>query len=640
MESLTGKSAVASVEVANILLQAVQQFTSLVDASVFFAIEAENGGKYIYTKGHLKEQYDRGDLKPASSDVPLFEGSSPSKSSDVSDHAPQPKSRDLRSKIGALRDQRDPPHNSPRCSSRASHEGGNKRKSPQENSPVNKRPKRKSIETEARKAIETEVRKTDVGVGSGSPSLRACRELCIKNLPMLSCDTNIKTDMKEAYRRFNVSNVDLVGQAEDRYAIVQFRNPADALRAYKATSLLHERSQRYSIVDVSFYRKLSDQARRTLAIWNSLSCEKDVLYEQFGNYGNIIEVSVGLRSFGSRYDATVEYANIGSAEKALRKFKDHYPSSPIKLAYAKAKPTNCVWIGNLAPSVTETDIETFCRHFGRVTDVFVNRPPNHALIYFDSEEEAVLAERALRGTTVLGDNWLEVDFAGREFQNDFLDAKDADAESLPDAKEEDDALSEISGENLPPMEGGVTENGGVDAKEGNAGTLHSRTSALEERFIDRIDLELDPNETLSEEVESELTGKPRNEAGANGVDRKKTNRKSSKAKKPVHYGTGLTSTPSTTGLEPIEGVATASSETDVLKKHNLFVGNLDKSISGDHLRKHFEHFGHIEDIEVKYRGGDTAFAFIQFLSRDALVEAVDKMQGKSIGTNEIILCED
>lgn len=68
----------------------------------------------------------------------------------------------------------------------------------------------------------------------------------------------------------------------------------------------------------------------------------------------------------------------------------------------------------------------------------------------------------------------------------------------------------------------------------------------------------------------------------------------------------------------------------------LFIGNLEKDINSADLRKHFECFGEIIDIDIK-KQGVTAYAFCQYSDIISVVKAMRKMDGEHLGNNRIKL---
>jgi RNA recognition motif-containing protein len=68
----------------------------------------------------------------------------------------------------------------------------------------------------------------------------------------------------------------------------------------------------------------------------------------------------------------------------------------------------------------------------------------------------------------------------------------------------------------------------------------------------------------------------------------------------------------------------------------LFIGNLEKEITASELRKHFDCFGEIIEIDIK-KQGTSAYAFCQYSDIVSVVKAMRKMDGEHLGNNRIKL---
>ncbi|XP_021700433.1 protein split ends isoform X4 [Aedes aegypti] len=68
----------------------------------------------------------------------------------------------------------------------------------------------------------------------------------------------------------------------------------------------------------------------------------------------------------------------------------------------------------------------------------------------------------------------------------------------------------------------------------------------------------------------------------------------------------------------------------------LFIGNLEKDITASELRKHFDCFGEIIEIDIK-KQGVSAYAFCQYSDIISVVKAMRKMDGEHLGSNRIKL---
>ncbi|KAJ6633613.1 Protein split ends, partial [Pseudolycoriella hygida] len=68
----------------------------------------------------------------------------------------------------------------------------------------------------------------------------------------------------------------------------------------------------------------------------------------------------------------------------------------------------------------------------------------------------------------------------------------------------------------------------------------------------------------------------------------------------------------------------------------LFIGNLEKDITASELRRHFDCFGEIIEIDIKKQGVN-AYAFCQYSDIISVVKAMRKMDGEHLGSNRIKL---
>lgn len=69
----------------------------------------------------------------------------------------------------------------------------------------------------------------------------------------------------------------------------------------------------------------------------------------------------------------------------------------------------------------------------------------------------------------------------------------------------------------------------------------------------------------------------------------------------------------------------------------LFIGNLEKDITTSELRKHFDQFGDIIEIDIKKQGSASSYAFIQYADIASVVKAMRKLDGENLGANRIKL---
>lgn len=69
----------------------------------------------------------------------------------------------------------------------------------------------------------------------------------------------------------------------------------------------------------------------------------------------------------------------------------------------------------------------------------------------------------------------------------------------------------------------------------------------------------------------------------------------------------------------------------------LFVGNLEKDVTGTELRKQFEQFGDIIEVDIKKQGAVSSYAFLQYADIGSVVKAIRTMDGEHLGNNRVKL---
>ena len=91
------------------------------------------------------------------------------------------------------------------------------------------------------------------------------------------------------------------------------------------------------------------------------------------------------------------------------------------------------------------------------------------------------------------------------------------------------------------------------------------------------------------------------------------------------------------GKSSVSLAALADEEDDPKATRTLFVGNLESSISRQDVRREFEQFGVVEDVDIKrpIRGQGSTYAFVKFIDLDVATKAKVAMQGSFFGRNRV-----
>lgn len=124
------------------------------------------------------------------------------------------------------------------------------------------------------------------------------------------------------------------------------------------------------------------RATRTLYVGNiSKEIVTRNLHDKFSDCGEILEIDIKKNT----QFALIQFNSVSAVCKAIRSF-DGEPfqgAGRLKLAFAIATPTKCVWCHGLNEAVNEKVLAAEFGRFGQVNDVLVNNAKGTALIYFD-----------------------------------------------------------------------------------------------------------------------------------------------------------------------------------------------------------------------------------------------------------------
>nr|KYP65989.1 Nucleolysin TIAR [Cajanus cajan] len=86
------------------------------------------------------------------------------------------------------------------------------------------------------------------------------------------------------------------------------------------------------------------------------------------------------------------------------------PTKPTRESDDSSIPSNNLWVGNLAPDVTDSDLMELFAKYGALDSVTSYSSRSYAFIFFKRVEDAKAAKNALQGTTLRGSS-LKIEFA-------------------------------------------------------------------------------------------------------------------------------------------------------------------------------------------------------------------------------------
>ncbi len=114
------------------------------------------------------------------------------------------------------------------------------------------------------------------------------------------------------------------------------------------------------------------------------------LHDKFSIFGEILEIDVKKCGY-----AIVQFVDIVSVCKAIRSCTckavrgcegctiSTSAGVRLKLAFAKASPTKCVWCEGVGDPIKEKDIHAEFGRYGKIQDIIIDRSKGQALVWFD-----------------------------------------------------------------------------------------------------------------------------------------------------------------------------------------------------------------------------------------------------------------
>ena len=120
---------------------------------------------------------------------------------------------------------------------------------------------------------------------------------------------------------------------------------------------------------------------------NTGSQNKEV-QEKFSPYGEILDIDIKP----TKNYACVQYADVTSVCAAIRACDGHVlgdsSARVMKLGFARATPTKCVWVSGVAADAKERDLYAEFGKYGKVQDIIIHNVLGLSLIWFDQVSQA------------------------------------------------------------------------------------------------------------------------------------------------------------------------------------------------------------------------------------------------------------
>ncbi len=135
------------------------------------------------------------------------------------------------------------------------------------------------------------------------------------------------------------------------------------------------------------------KATRTLFVGGlSRDATQSAVSDKFDRFGEILDVdikkTVPMSVSGERY-ANVQFTDIASVCRAILSLDGSdvaglgLGGQRLKLGFARAVPTKCVWCSGVAETVKEKDIAHEFGRYGKIQDILILRSKAQALVWFD-----------------------------------------------------------------------------------------------------------------------------------------------------------------------------------------------------------------------------------------------------------------
>uniref|UniRef100_A0A915ILT6 RRM domain-containing protein n=1 Tax=Romanomermis culicivorax TaxID=13658 RepID=A0A915ILT6_ROMCU len=278
--------------------------------------------------------------------------------------------------------------------------------------------------------------------GSNSSSSNRHSAILVRNLPLRSTDSSLKDGLFFTYKKHGkVVSVKVVGEGNDRYAIVTFRKyygNSDIQKAIDATNNImffgskidvEQAPANFLDVDDNERKPLEkdiDQfhprSSRTLYVGNLENrATPDQLRHFFERFGDVVDVDIKNRDSPAPF-AFVQFTDILSVVKAIHAMEQdgYIGNNKVKVGFGKPLPSPMVWMCELPDHVSSEYLSRKMNFYGAITDILIDKVLHQSLITYDCIESAQAAVQDMKGRTVCNRK-VQIDFCSRELHDLFVD---------------------------------------------------------------------------------------------------------------------------------------------------------------------------------------------------------------------------
>ncbi|XP_028393826.1 msx2-interacting protein-like isoform X2 [Dendronephthya gigantea] len=271
--------------------------------------------------------------------------------------------------------------------------------------------------------------------------------LQIRNLSARSNDTTIRGGLYHEFKKHgDVGQIKVFGRDSNRYAIVYFRRPDDLVKAMESCQRkmflgfemdisLYEGDEQE---ERSFhrYKRRGDNggpgfnsaddvyqfnATRTIFVGNiERNTNSTELKRMFERYGEIVDIDIKKQGTNAAY-AFIQYLDITHAVEAKKQMNRTLAGrNRLKIGFGKGMPTSTVWVGGLAPNVTEDMLDRHFTRYGRIKGLGLDRKRGYCMVSFEHIAGSTSAHNDLKERNLFGKR-VRIDYASRESQIFFYD---------------------------------------------------------------------------------------------------------------------------------------------------------------------------------------------------------------------------
>lgn len=484
----------------------------------------------------------------------------------------------------------------------------------------------------------------------------------IESLPSRSTDSGVKDGLFHEFKKYGkIIEVQVHGTGEERYGYVLFQHQNSQEKALEASQgkELFGIQMSLSASSVKPVRKMSgDQltgepidpyhpgATCSLCVRNLDSTARaGDLLKMFEEFGEILDVDIKKVNGIPTY-AFLQFTDITSVCNAINE-KDG--TSGLKLGFGKSRPSNCLWVDGLPKDVAKEYLRQHFSRFGPVLEVVLNRHKGRVMILFVETEDAERAARETKKGKVAGRKVM-VDFMNVKGQVEFYKALESP---------ESDRPHKASGGDRADVEKSPAESTqSLSAPSSPVSPSEAKPEAESEESEKYFAVKIESLPSRSTDsgvrgglfhefkkfgkiIEVQVHGSGEERYGYVLFQYQESQEKALEALQGKELF-GIQMNLSALSVKPVRRMSDQLAGEQLDPFHpgatcSLCIRNLESTTRAGDLRKLFEEFGEILDVDVIVVRGAAQYAILLFTDIISVCKAIKKMDGYSLGSNRLKL---